>query len=402
MERYGRYELLTHLATGGMAEVFLARPAGQKGLDKLVVIKRILPHLAENEEFVSMFLQEARVAARLAHPRIARVFDVGKVGQTFFMAMEHVAGEDFRHVARQANRMGSDIPPSLVCRMIIGAAEGLHFAHNMTDEQGRPLEIVHRDVSPQNLFLTFDGEVKVLDFGVARAADNANQTRTGVLKGKYSYMSPEQVEGRILDHRSDVFALGIVLYELVTRKRLFKRSSPHATLKAVVDCVVPPPSSHNPEIDPELERIIFHALAPKPGDRLPSAAALATELQTYLERRRVGSTDDLRVFIRGIYADKLAEQKRLASTHAAPSSRAPEAPKPTSSKKRRRDAVELAPMPSERPSLSAPPPARASRADEDSVSRVVRRARRDRVLSILFVMTLFALFGGLAVLLMRS
>jgi eukaryotic-like serine/threonine-protein kinase len=238
MATYGPYTLLAKLATGGMAQVFLARQTTD-GQERLVVLKRILPHLAENEEFVRMFLQEARVAARLNHPGIAQIYDLGKVKDSYFIAMEYIHGEDFRRIVRQSTAEGRTLPIPLAVRMLIGACEALEFAHAKVDEAGKPLQIVHRDVSPQNLLVTFEGGVKVIDFGIAKAADSANVTRTGVLKGKYSYMSPEQAEGRRVDRRSDVFALGIILYELITQQRLFKRASDLATIQAVLACKVP-------------------------------------------------------------------------------------------------------------------------------------------------------------------
>ena len=295
METYGRYELLAKLATGGMAQVFLARQSGPEGFEKLVVVKRILSHLAENEEFVRMFLQEAKTAARLNHPGIAQIFDLGKVGDSFFITMEYVHGEDFRRVVKQTNAEGRTLPIPLAVRMVIGACEGLDFAHAKNDEQGRPLGIVHRDVSPQNLLVTFEGQVKVIDFGIAKAADSASNTRTGVLKGKYSYMSPEQAEGQKVNRRSDVFALGIVLYELVTQQRLFRRASDLATIQAVIACVVPRPTEVNPSIDPALEGILLRALEKDREKRTPTAGQLQLELEEYLlSHQQPGSTAQLR------------------------------------------------------------------------------------------------------------
>lgn len=406
MERYGRYELVAPLAVGGMAEVFLARPAGSRGASELVVVKRILPNLVENEEFVSMFLQEARVVARLNHPRIARILELGKVGNSYFIAMEYVPGEDFRFVVRQAKTQGRSLPPPLVCRMIIGAAEGLHCAHTATDENAIPLEIVHRDVSPQNLFLTFDGEVKVIDFGVAKSADSRNKTRTGVLKGKYSYMSPEQVEGKALDARSDVFALAVVMYELLTQTRLFKRSGGPATMRAVHQCEVPPPSLQNPAIDPALEDIVLRALARDRNARIASAADLASELEAYLSSHELpGSTSHLRRFVQDIYAARIAEEKlffealearqRPDDIERQPSEVSAKSVS-TSSSRRVRDGVELAPMPTRPKPLGLPPMARRVSKDEDSISRVVRRERGRKWLSTTLGLVLLMVVGAAA------
>ena len=216
LENYGEYQLIKKLATGGMAQIYLARQQGLEGFEKLLVVKRILPHLAENEDFIKMFLDEARIAARLNHPNIVQIFNLGSQDDTFFIAMEYIHGEDVRRVWKRADQAGKDLPVPMVCRIIMDAAAGLDYAHKKTDQVGKPLGIVHRDISPQNILVTFEGGVKVVDFGIAKAADQATVTKSGVLKGKYSYMSPEQASGQKIDHRTDIFALGTVLYELLT------------------------------------------------------------------------------------------------------------------------------------------------------------------------------------------
>ena len=227
LETYGRYQLLKKLATGGMAQIYLARQLGPEGFEKLLVVKRILPHLAENEEFITMFLDEARIAARLNHPNVVQIFDLGAQDDSFFIAMEFIHGEDVRRVWKHADKVGKPIPLPLICRIIIEACAGLDYAHKKLDASGRPLNIVHRDISPQNILVAFEGGVKIVDFGIAKAADQATVTKSGVLKGKYSYMSPEQAAGQPIDCRTDIFALGVVLYELLTGTRLFKRAHRH-------------------------------------------------------------------------------------------------------------------------------------------------------------------------------
>lgn len=397
MERYGGYELIAPLAVGGMAELFLARPAGSPGASKLVAIKRILPHLAKNQEFVSMFLQEARVAARLSHPRIVQILELGKVGDSYFIAMEYIPGDDFRHVARQAKAEGLPLTAPLVCRMMIGACEGLQYAHTAKDENGRALRIVHRDVSPQNLLLTFDAQVKVIDFGIAKAADNRNKTRSGVLKGKYAYMSPEQVVGEELDARSDVFALGIVMYELVTLTRLFKRRGGPATLRAIDECQVPRPSLHNPALDPALEDIILRTLARDRESRIQSAASLAAELESYLESHRLpGSTSDLRQYLREIYATRIEEEARFMQALDDAEPQPPTAGEPgalvppTRTRPRRTDEVQLAPMPSHRKPLALPPFPRRVVRNEVTISRLVRRGRSQKFATTVLGLALLA------------
>ena len=311
---FGRYQLLKRLAAGGMAEVYLARQSGLEGFEKLVVLKRILPHLAESDEFVNMFLQEARTAARLNHANIVQIFDVGREQDFYFIAMEYVHGEDVRRVVRQASAVHRLLPLPLAVRIAIGACEGLEYAHSKADNQGKPLNIVHRDISPQNILVTFDGGVKVIDFGIAKAADQVQQTRSGVLKGKYSYMSPEQANGKKVDRRSDVFAVAIVLYELVTGTRLFKRATDLSTLNAVMACKVEPPHARNPAIDEDLDAILLRALAKNRDQRTATCGQLQLELEAYLSKHQLpGSSGHLGQFMRDIYAERLGEEARVGT-----------------------------------------------------------------------------------------
>jgi serine/threonine protein kinase len=214
-QRLGRYQLIKRLAIGGMAEIFLARVVGLEGFEKRVVLKSILAQHATDEEWVQMFLEEARLAATLQHPNIAQVFDVGRDRNVHFFTMEYVRGADVRRIMKAAERRGG-VPLEVAVAIVIGAAAGLHYAHDKTDDAGRPLGIVHRDVSPANVLVSEDGAVKVVDFGIAKAALRRAATRTGTIKGKAGWISPEQCRGDRLDRRSDIFALGILLYELTT------------------------------------------------------------------------------------------------------------------------------------------------------------------------------------------
>ena len=312
-ENYGKYQLLKRLAMGGMAQIYLARQRGPEGVEKLLVIKRILPHLAENEDFVRMFLDEARIAARLIHPNIVDIYDLGAQDDSFFIAMEYIHGEDLRRVWKRAERSGQLIPVPLVCRIMIEACAGLDHAHKQKDAQGKPLGIVHRDISPQNILLTFEGRVKVVDFGIAKAADQATVTRSGVLKGKYSYMAPEQAAGqKNLDCRTDIFALGVVLYELLTGMRLFKRHTDMATLQAVADCEIAPPSQINPRVPKDLDPIVMKALTREPEDRYAEALQLQLALEDWLLAHPVpSSTAHVAAFMKELYAARLAEEARL-------------------------------------------------------------------------------------------
>jgi hypothetical protein len=307
VETFGRYQLVKTLATGGMAELFLARQVGPQGAEKLLVVKRILPHLSGNEEFTAMFLDEARIAARLDHPNIVQIFDLGVQDERYFLAMEYIHGEDLRRVWRQAERLGQPLPQSLVCRIIIEACAGLDHAHKRTDQAGRPLGIIHRDVSPQNILVSFEGGVKVVDFGIAKAADAMTVTRAGVLKGKYAYMSPEQAAGQPLDHRSDVFALGVVLYELLTATRLFKRPTDLQTLEAVLECQLEPPWAVDARVPRDLGALVLRALAKDRTQRFPEACQLGAALEAWLLRHQLpSSASHLAAFMRHLYAERLA------------------------------------------------------------------------------------------------
>ncbi len=280
----GKYTLLRRLGHGGMAEVFLAKQMSEGGFEKLVVLKRILPHLASGPEFVTMFLDEARVAADLRHPNIVTIADVGRVGETLFMVMEFLHGQDVRKVQRKVAAFGQMIPFGHACQMVIDAAAGLHYAHTKRDLNGQMLSIVHRDVSPQNIIVTFEGGTKIVDFGIAKAAGQSTQTSAGVLKGKYTYMSPEQAQGEIVDARTDQFALGIVLWELLTMRRLFKRDTEGQTLEAIIDGAVPRPKRFRDDCPPGIEDVVTARLwrspsktcSPKTARCIPSHASLNT------------------------------------------------------------------------------------------------------------------------------
>ncbi len=311
-ERFGRYELLRRIATGGMAEIYLARADGPEGFEKHLVVKLILPHLAESEEFVDMFLHEARVAVRLNHPNIVQILDLGEAEGAYFIAMEYVHGEDVRRVWRRSVEAQRPIPVPLACRIACEAAAGLDYAHRAVDSTGRPLQIIHRDISPQNLLVSFEGAVKVADFGIARAADRVGHTRSGVVKGKYSYMSPEQAAGKKIDQRTDQFALGVVLHELLTRRRLFKRPTEIETLHAVAECKVLPPSEVDPRVPKALDAIVLTALARRPQDRYPDLSALRQALEDWLlSERQLGSTAHLKAYLSTLYAERL-ERERAA------------------------------------------------------------------------------------------
>jgi eukaryotic-like serine/threonine-protein kinase len=318
---FGRYELLQRLATGGMGEVFLARQRGPDGFEKLVVLKTLLPHLSQNDDLLTMFKDEARLSARLVHPNICQTFEFDQVDGTWFIAMEYLRGDDLRTLLRECGAQGRRIPVPLACRIAADAAAGLDFAHALRDEEGRPYGIVHRDISPQNVFVTFAGGVKIIDFGVAKAAGAAHRTRTGALKGKFAYMSPEQVAGAPLDARSDVFALGVVLHELLTGRRLFKADTEVETLARVGECAVAPPSAVEPELPRSLDAVVLPALAKDPGHRYRSAHELRLALEEWLIASRQGaSSAHLESFLLEVYGERV-QRARTETAVTVPATR---------------------------------------------------------------------------------
>ncbi|MEM1026316.1 MAG: serine/threonine-protein kinase [Myxococcota bacterium] len=309
---FGRFTLVKKLATGGMAEIWLARQRGLAGFNRFVVIKKILPHLSEQSTFVEMFLDEARTSAQLNHPNIVQIFDLGKEADAYYIAMEFIAGENLSAVAWRGLQHRRPLPFALSARTIAETCRALHYAHTLVGTDGRPLEIVHRDVSPQNVLLSYDGAVKVVDFGIAKAATKSEQTKTGMLKGKFSYMSPEQCLGHPVDARSDIFALGILLYELTTGKRLFKHESELMILEMITKRPIVPPRKVAPKLPVELEAIILKALRKSPRERFASAEDMQLQLESFLESSsEPSSTAELSRYMQGLFQDKMEEKQRL-------------------------------------------------------------------------------------------
>jgi tRNA A-37 threonylcarbamoyl transferase component Bud32 len=271
-----------------MAEVYLAVAEGLSGFEKQVVIKRLLPQHARSGELLSMFLDEARLVATLRHPNIAEVYDVGAQEGDYFFAMEHVAGRDLRDILESHG--GEPLPLPEALAIVIAVADGLHCAHEQRDQAGRLLQIVHRDVSPSNVLVSAAGDVKLIDFGVAKWAAQKSETRHGVLKGKCAYMSPEQCRAEPLDRRSDVFSLGVLLYEITTGHRPFEADNDFETMTAIVRGTVQPPSARRPDYPPILEEIVLRALAPKPGDRQATAKILGQQLAALAKQQGLTSS----------------------------------------------------------------------------------------------------------------
>ncbi|HXY39263.1 MAG TPA: serine/threonine-protein kinase [Vicinamibacteria bacterium] len=294
---FGPYELIERVAVGGMAEVFKAKRSGVEGFEKVVAVKRILPHLSDNADFVRMFVDEAKVVAGLSHPNIASIFELGRIGRSYYIAMEYVHGRDLRSVNRRAAERRLRLPVDLSLRVVSQVCAALEYAQRKKDEHGRAMQIVHRDVNPQNILLSFEGEVKLVDFGIARAATMASATDSAVLRGKLLYMSPEQARGRAVDGRSDLFSLGLVLYELVTGSRAFQGGGERTVLERVRAGDVKPPRELNPRLPEPLERVIQKALAREPDERYQDAGQMLRGLERFLVERPQVTARDLARFL---------------------------------------------------------------------------------------------------------
>ncbi|HEY4242844.1 MAG TPA: protein kinase [Kofleriaceae bacterium] len=308
-KRLGKYEILALLALGGTAEIYLARIGGASGFEKYVVVKCLHDHLADDPEFVKMFLDEARLAAFLDHSNIVQTMELGEYENRYFMAMEFLAGLSLAMIVRRANERlpQGRLPVPIVLNILAQAAAGLHYAHEKR-ANGAPLGIVHRDISPQNLVISFEGVVKVVDFGIAKAELRETRTRSGTIKGKFAYMSPEQCVAQNVDRRTDVFALGVIGHELLTGRRLFKRASPYETYQAVIECDVKPPSRLEVELDPALDTIILRATAKDKEKRYQTAQDFGDALQAYMHQRGKGAgPSELARFFEGPFAQEIEE-----------------------------------------------------------------------------------------------
>jgi serine/threonine-protein kinase len=273
-----------------MADVLLARADGIDGFERHVVLKRIKTEHARDERFIQMFLDEARIAASLHHANIVQVHDIGETRGEYFFAMEYIHGEDLRKLLSHVSRNKTHMPLGIVCAIVSSAAAGLHYAHERRGSDRRPLEIVHRDVSPSNLIIGYDGSVKLVDFGIAKAALREIETRSGSLKGKVSYMSPEQCKGERVDRRSDIYALGVLLYELATTTRLFKGENDYLLMDAIVNGKVPLPRVRRPDLPNELSSIIMMALATDPDRRFQTADELRVALDQFALRQGLATS----------------------------------------------------------------------------------------------------------------
>ncbi|MCB9636561.1 MAG: serine/threonine protein kinase [Sandaracinus sp.] len=312
-ERFGRYEVASLLATGGMAEVYLAKLVGPERFERAVVVKRILPHLARDEAFRTMFLDEARLAAWIHHPNVVTVHELAQADGELYLVMDYVEGETLASVIKQLGRAGESMPVHVAVHVLAEACAGLHAAHELKDEQGGTRGIVHRDVSPQNLMVDYHGTVRVLDFGIASAVDRSTSTQSGVVKGKFAYMSPEQARAQKVDRQTDVFALGVVLYELTTGSRLFARPDSLAVVRAICDEPIPTISERRASCPEALDLVARRALARDKADRYATAAEMRRELLAVLrdidpEGR---APEDLAALMQRNFAERQSEKRDL-------------------------------------------------------------------------------------------
>lgn len=308
--QFGNYTLLERISHGGMAEVFRAKTFGEAGFERIVAIKLLLPSAADDKEFITMLIDEAKIAGQLTHANIAQIFDLGVVDGRYYIVQEYVSGRDLRSILRELSQSGSRMDISKATHIAIKICEGLHYAHNKNDLAGRPLNLVHRDISPQNVLLSQEGEVKIIDFGIAKAEGRATKTVAGLIKGKLAYMSPEQIRGLPVDSRSDVFATGIILHELLTNKPLFRRKNEFETLKLARNATANPPSHINTEVPAILDAVVMKALACHVDDRYQSASELRDALWKFAHDHNAYTTrNDLAAWSR----DPASESRALPS-----------------------------------------------------------------------------------------
>ncbi len=315
MSEHQRYRLLYKLDAGGMAEIYRAKALSVSGIEKDVAIKRITPNLAKKPKFVRMFLDEARLAMTLNHANIVQVFDVGRAQNTYFIVMEFIDGWNLRRILHRVNEVGTRLPVKIAIFIAIEALKGLAYAHEKKDSDGRPLRIVHRDVSPPNILISRVGEVKIADFGLAKAVTQVEITDPGIIKGKFAYLCPEAIEGKPVDHRADIFAMGIILWEMLANRRLFLGRDERETLDLVRAAKVPSLKSFNKEVDDELEKIVKKALAKDPKKRISTAAQFVDMLSEYLFKKELKvNSHDLKNFLLDIFEEK--EEDDSVISHA--------------------------------------------------------------------------------------
>ena len=306
-----RYKVLEKIASGGMAEVFRAESAGLEGFKKTVAIKRVLPHLSEKKQFIGMFLDEARVSAQLSHSNCVQVFDIGVGDNTYFIVMEYVDGADLKGLIEHRKKSSVPFPVEEACLICVRICEGLSYAHELTDNNGESLHIVHRDMSPPNVLITRFGEVKIVDFGLAKANSQLEKSEPGIIKGKFSYLSPEAAQGLPVDAKTDIFAVGIILWELLAGRRLFMGETDLETVRMVQQAKVPSIRQFNPKVSVELERVMMRALAGDPAARYQTARDFGRDLNNMLfHMGRAVSSFDIAQLVEPIRLEREEKKRR--------------------------------------------------------------------------------------------
>ncbi len=308
--KFGRYYLFEKIATGGMAEVYKAKLCSAHNFEMILVIKQILPQLAANEKFVEMFVDEAKISVNLRHQNIVQLYDFGRENENYFIAMEFVEGRDLKSLLAGLSKKRKFIPINIAVLIAQEVLKGLDYAHRKRDQEGRNMDIVHRDINPSNILISTNGEVKVTDFGIAKAKNKMSTTLTGAIKGKYEYMSPEQASGEGFDHRSDIFSVGIVLHEMLTGRRLFRCKSEIETLEKIRKQAIPRPTELNSRVPVELDELIMKALSKDITGRPASAKSMHLELEDYLMKERTGVRESLSDLMHEVFSDDF-ENDRL-------------------------------------------------------------------------------------------
>ena len=310
-----RYDIIGRIATGGMAEIYLAKMLTTAGVEREVVLKRLLPELQSDQEFVQMFHDEARIASQLHHPNVVQIFELGELDDSLFISMEHLRGVNLRDLLARLHHDNRQLPVELACRICCGALRGLGYGHEFTNETGHRQNIIHRDVSPQNIIVTYDGVVKMVDFGVAKAEGKLHQTRAGLVKGKFAYMSPEQVHGRPLDGRSDTFALAEVVYELLLHRHPFFAQSDMEVLNLILNSDPPHPSSMDQNFPAQFADILLKAMRKEPARRFSDAREFEGAIEEFLIANRTPATEmSLGRFVRELFNDRMSLEQKARET----------------------------------------------------------------------------------------
>lgn len=315
-KQFGKYRLLQKIAVGGMAELYLAKVTGDHGFEKRVAIKKILPHLSDEGNLVKAFIAEAKLAALLQHENIVQIYDFGSIDGEYFIAMEYLFGKDLRKLIRKVNRIDRPLDLENTLYIISRICAGLDYSHKLRDLQGKPLNIIHRDINPQNIFITYEGQVKIIDFGIAKAASHNSTTHEGLIKGKVAYMSPEQARGKIIDHRSDIFSTGIILYELLAGRPMFEGEILHI-YNQVREARYEPLNKLLPDLSEKLHAVVERALAKEPDDRYQTCGEMLADLEECIFELSVRTNSrSFANFIKDFFKDEFAVEETALWSNA--------------------------------------------------------------------------------------